>query len=85
MLRWCLYALGWLALLGFAFAVGWVAAWLYPPLLETISFLAVWSFALPILGGMSLLGALLAAGASVKAYLFGPNPRFVVPDSELSV
>jgi hypothetical protein len=82
MLRWCFYALGWLGQIAFVFACGYVAAWLHPPLTDAMLFLAFWAFALPLLAGMSLLGAIIAGGASLKARLLGPNPAFVAPDHE---
>lgn len=76
--RWCTYALGWLAQILFVFACGYVASLWFPAIAENMLFLAVWSFALPLLGGTALLGAMLAAGASLKAKYVGPNPVFEV-------
>jgi len=43
-----------------AAACGYTAAWLHPPFTEATVFLVIWAFALPLLAGMALLGALLA-------------------------
>jgi hypothetical protein len=71
------YAVNWLAQIAFLFALGYVATWWRPSLGEETWFLALWAFALPIFGGMALLGAILAVCAALKAMLFGPNPTVV--------
>jgi hypothetical protein len=82
LLRWCLYALGWLAQVAFLFACGYFAVWVHPPLAETVPFLVFWAFALPLFGGIALLGALIAAASALKAKAIGPNPTFEPLDHE---
>jgi hypothetical protein len=73
--RWCVYALGWLAQILFLFACGYCFSLWFPEVAKTTLFLVLWAVTLPMLGGMALLGAAIAAGASLKAKYFGPNPR----------
>lgn len=78
--RWFLYALMWLAQIAFVFACGYVAGWVHPPLAGTTPFLVFFIFALLLLGGMALLGALIAGISALKAKTLGPNPTFESTD-----
>lgn len=78
MFRLASYALGWLAQITFLFALGYVATLWRPSLAEETWFLALWAFTLPLLGGVALLGAILAGFAGLKAKAFGPDPTATI-------
>jgi hypothetical protein len=80
--RWCIYALTWFAQILFIFSCGYFVSSLFPHFANATLFLVVWAFALPLLGGTALLGAVLAACASLKAKYVGPNPVFEVLSDE---
>lgn len=75
--RQCVFALGWLVQFMVVWALGYICAWYWPGITESVWFLVVFAFALPLAIGMALLGALLAWLCSVKASVIGPNPEFV--------
>ena len=72
--RWCRQSLLWLAQVVLVFACGVIALEFYPRAIESTAFLAVFLFALPLLAGMALVGALGAAILAWKVSVFGPNP-----------
>ncbi len=76
LLRWSLYALSWLMQLLVIFACGYSAKYWYPMLQYENWYLGFWFFALPLLGMVALLGALLAAIMALKAKTTGPNPTY---------
>jgi hypothetical protein len=73
--RRCAHALAWLSQILFVFACGYCISFWFPSVAETTPFLVVW-FVVSLLGGMALLGAAIAACASLKARYFGPDPTF---------
>ena len=79
--RWAVCALGWLAQIAFVFAVGYLIAWWRPWIQDEWWFLAIWAFALPLLGGIAILGALGATLRALWAKLIGPNPTAVELES----
>jgi hypothetical protein len=76
------YALSWFAQVVFLFALGYLITWWRPSFGDETWFLALWAFALPIFGGMALLGAFMAVVSALKARLFGPNPTVVLVHGE---
>ena len=80
MFRWATYSLAWLCQIILVSACGWLATWWHPPMADYQLFMAVWAFALPLLGGMALLGATLTVCAGLKARLIGPDPVFTMSD-----
>jgi len=83
--RWAVYAVSWLAQILVVFAVGVLLLWWWPWLEQEMVFMAFWSFALPLLAGTALLGAVLAVLGALKASLFGPNPVFTADEQGISV
>jgi hypothetical protein len=82
---WSVYAIGWLAQILVVFAVGLLLLWWYPSLEHEMFFMAYWFFALPLLAGTVLLGAVLAALGALKVRVIGPNPAFGPDEQQTSV
>ena len=74
--RWSIYALGWLMQILVVFACGYSAKYWYPMLIYEDWFLGIWFFAIPLLGMVALLGALIAGFTALKAKIIGPNPAY---------
>ena len=71
--RKALFALRCLAVVALAAAVVWVIALVAPGFRGSQTLLLL-GLLLTLFGGMAILGAMLAALASLKASVFGPNP-----------
>jgi hypothetical protein len=74
--RWCRQALVWLVQVALVVGCGIAALELYPKAIDSALFHAAFLFALPLLAGMALLGAIGAAALAWKARVLGPNPAY---------
>ena len=76
------YALSWFAQVVSCSPLATLLAGGVPPSATKRGFLRFGAFALPIFGGMALLGAFMAVVSALKARLFGPNPTVVLVHGE---